>query len=509
MPAIRRKRSSAGSRSSVSTNGDDVGTSSFSKTGLPSPTQSRPPSPFALPASHRAEIPSAPVSTQRRRVNPESLAARLGPEVVAELEKHIEPGNIEMPSFAVRRAVQVKFSIDRRHIYDFYHSKGLRCLKDEKRGRLVRNAIPTPPTSPKPYPQKRRRAAAVLAEAVLIKPPRPTRAQIGIMRSVQPALSPSPSSSSSSSDSSSDSDSDDSVEPMETEKSTKTTDSLSRKETPSPPDPATILAWKSFADSLYPCDKSAHDLWLDTVSSLCDRPDLDLDQLWDPYTFHPEFDTPSLSQDDRKGTYQWFDRVIGPARGVQESVGSYHAYMERQRHSYLDSFFSEAPRPSLAHLRTPSVEPFRGWIKSSGSFVPQRLVPSPSPATRHESRLASRQSGASTGSLNVPTSISSMHHSLSYPLINLPEDDAMRMEGPVTQLTSWSILPVQADAGSAPNKNLAMGSTIGVAGAPGSIYPFGKVEGHGRDSEVMGGREPLLPMKPFNRGRTYSANGYF
>lgn len=132
MPAIRRKRSSAGSRSSVSTNGDDVGTSSFTKTGLPSPTQSRPPSPSALPTSVRAEIPSAPASTQRRRVNPESLAARLGPEVVAELEKHIEPGNIEMPSFAVRRAVQVKFSIDRRHIYDFYHSKGLRCLKDEK-----------------------------------------------------------------------------------------------------------------------------------------------------------------------------------------------------------------------------------------------------------------------------------------------------------------------------------------------------------------------------------------
>lgn len=85
----------------------------------------------------------------------------------------------------------------------------------------------------------------------------------------------------------------------------------------------------------------------------------------------------------------------------------------------------------------------------------------------------------------------------------------MRMEGPVTQLTSWSILPVQADAGPAPNKNVAMGSTIGVAGAPSSTFSFGKVEGHGRDSEVMGGREPLLPMKPFNRGRTYSANGYF
>lgn len=85
----------------------------------------------------------------------------------------------------------------------------------------------------------------------------------------------------------------------------------------------------------------------------------------------------------------------------------------------------------------------------------------------------------------------------------------MRMEGHVAQLTSWSILPVQADASSASNKNLAMSSTTGVAGASGSIFPFGKVEGHGRDTEVMGGREPLLPIKPFNRGRTYSANGYF
>ena len=67
---------------------------------------------------------------QRRRVNPESLAARLGPELVAEMEKHIIPGNIEMPPFSVRRDIQVKFGIDRRHIYDFFHSRGLRCLNE-------------------------------------------------------------------------------------------------------------------------------------------------------------------------------------------------------------------------------------------------------------------------------------------------------------------------------------------------------------------------------------------
>src|SRR5882762_5971906 len=72
---------------------------------------------------------------QRRRVNPESLAARLGPELVTEMEKHILPGNIEMPPFSVRRDIQLRFGIDRRHIYDFFHSRGLRCIKEEKAAR--------------------------------------------------------------------------------------------------------------------------------------------------------------------------------------------------------------------------------------------------------------------------------------------------------------------------------------------------------------------------------------
>jgi hypothetical protein len=68
---------------------------------------------------------------QRRRVNPESLAARLGPELVAEMEKYIIPGRIEMPPFSIRRDIQIKFGIDRRHIYDFFHSRGLRCLNEK------------------------------------------------------------------------------------------------------------------------------------------------------------------------------------------------------------------------------------------------------------------------------------------------------------------------------------------------------------------------------------------
>lgn len=67
---------------------------------------------------------------ERRRVNPEALALRLGPELVKELDALITPGMIEMPPFSARRQIQERFKVDRRHIYDYYHAKGLRVLKD-------------------------------------------------------------------------------------------------------------------------------------------------------------------------------------------------------------------------------------------------------------------------------------------------------------------------------------------------------------------------------------------
>lgn len=62
----------------------------------------------------------------RRRVNPDSLASRLGPELIKELESLLVPGSTEMPSFSARQKIQKQFGIDRRHIYDWYHTKGLR-----------------------------------------------------------------------------------------------------------------------------------------------------------------------------------------------------------------------------------------------------------------------------------------------------------------------------------------------------------------------------------------------
>ncbi|KAL4067367.1 hypothetical protein V8B97DRAFT_959210 [Scleroderma yunnanense] len=69
---------------------------------------------------------------ERRRINPQSLALRLPPDLVRDMEALILPGNVEMPSFAVRRELQKRYNVDRRHIYDYFHSRGLRVLKESK-----------------------------------------------------------------------------------------------------------------------------------------------------------------------------------------------------------------------------------------------------------------------------------------------------------------------------------------------------------------------------------------
>lgn len=59
-----------------------------------------------------------------RRVNPQRLAVRLGPDLVAEMEALIIPG-AKMPNFTVRKDFQERYNVDRRHIYDYFHSRGM------------------------------------------------------------------------------------------------------------------------------------------------------------------------------------------------------------------------------------------------------------------------------------------------------------------------------------------------------------------------------------------------
>ncbi|RDB29082.1 hypothetical protein Hypma_015956 [Hypsizygus marmoreus] len=75
-----------------------------------------------------------------RRVNPLRLATRLGPSLVAEMEALIVPG-AKMPPFSVRKDFQERYNVDRRHIYDYFHSRGLRVAKEDRHTNLTRGRL--------------------------------------------------------------------------------------------------------------------------------------------------------------------------------------------------------------------------------------------------------------------------------------------------------------------------------------------------------------------------------
>ncbi|KAJ3983810.1 hypothetical protein F5890DRAFT_1586555 [Lentinula detonsa] len=75
-----------------------------------------------------------------RRINPYKLAERLPSGLVKEMETFIEPGAI-MPNFDIRKELQTRYQVDRRHIYDYFHSRGLRVAKEDRHSNLTRSRI--------------------------------------------------------------------------------------------------------------------------------------------------------------------------------------------------------------------------------------------------------------------------------------------------------------------------------------------------------------------------------
>ena len=95
---------------------------------------------FSYPSKH-AKYPED--NTKTRRVNPERLALRLDPDLVAEMDALIIPG-AKMPTFAVRKDFQERYQVDRRHIYDYFHSRGsFVSLRPVDFGGLISKCIPT------------------------------------------------------------------------------------------------------------------------------------------------------------------------------------------------------------------------------------------------------------------------------------------------------------------------------------------------------------------------------
>lgn len=114
---------------------------------------------------------------------------------------------------------------------------------------------------------------------------------------------------------------------------------------------------------------SSSTLSMSTISSVCEVPDLRPRIL-------------PLSSQERKAHYAWLDRIIGPASGIQESVGTYRAFMEHQREVYYDRLVMvEQPRKVAVPRRAtnelicwPDVRTTRPTIalSASGPSLPGR-----------------------------------------------------------------------------------------------------------------------------------------
>ncbi|KAI0274912.1 hypothetical protein BC834DRAFT_850298 [Gloeopeniophorella convolvens] len=334
---------------------------------------------------------------QRRRVNPESLAARLGPELVAEMEKHIIPGSIEMPPFSVRRDIQVKFGIDRRHIYDFFHSRGLRCLNeksmrnglyDVKSPRPAR--IIAPPSEPIFSEPRKRRAAVAASEATFMKSARAPRKQKFQKKRQESTRSPSPSDlplalfrdSSSSTPCLPELD----MDSMATD--------FSQEDSPASepffldPDVVFCSAGQETTPHLSPCL---------SVSSLCDlsssmpTPSLsasssfssNLSSSFSLDEPEPKPKVLPLSLQERQAHYAWMDNIIGAASGIQESMGSYKTFMEQQRDLYYDRLRYKAEQPTKAPDPYITTE-FTSWLGSmQHSDAATNRIASPTFARSH------------------------------------------------------------------------------------------------------------------------------
>ncbi|OJT08462.1 hypothetical protein TRAPUB_645 [Trametes pubescens] len=266
-----------------------------------------------------------PVSaSSRRRVNPESLAVRLGPELVRELESYVKPGVVEMPSFAIRQQIQMRYKVDRRHIYDWFHSKGLRVTKEDKRAtveqktdamrmqrRIRRCLAPAVPPAANMCPGLSDSATDSAPSSPALLTP------VAIPSEFQPILAPTPAKFSSS-------DHHSIVRPkrdvLRTVDSTTWLSSVPVKESSSAVQVLHQMASKLVVPPRPPAGytRKFRDLRIETVFSTND--------------------VALLDRTKREACYDTLSRVLGPAAGVQECVGTYKAHMARQLEIYYEEF---------------------------------------------------------------------------------------------------------------------------------------------------------------------------
>ena len=73
-----------------------------------------------------------------------------------------------------------------------------------------------------------------------------------------------------------------------------------------------------------------------------------------------------LTSQERKAHYTWLDEIIGPASGIQESMGTYKAFMEHQREVYYSRLLLIAEQPTKETARRRATNEFMSWLGTSG-----------------------------------------------------------------------------------------------------------------------------------------------
>jgi hypothetical protein len=112
-----------------------------------------------------------------------------------------------------------------------------------------------------------------------------------------------------------------------------------------------------------------------TLSSACEIPDSQPKGL-------------PLTSQERQAHYAWLDGIIGPASGIQESMGTYKAFMEHQREVYHNRLLLITERPTKETVRRRATN-WLGGTPSSG-IAAHKSPPSIATASRVDAGLTRR-----------------------------------------------------------------------------------------------------------------------
>ncbi|TFK56462.1 hypothetical protein OE88DRAFT_1649771 [Heliocybe sulcata] len=294
---------------------------------------------------------------------------RLPVELVRELEALMVPGVTEMPPYHMRKELQLRYNVDRRIVYDWFRSKGLRAKED--RTSAIMASSSTASNDWVGHTQHRLlsiRPASCASSPLLMDAT--SRSSISSLRTPPSTSTPSDVSGSS---------------PLVPENSFGSdyfscnivNSSSCVPVTPGQPCSVVASSNEDLHDDIEAEIYAGHIDLSDCHSYplYCDKGQVYYQAQYTPHTVQPEFDYPSLAsgpgdlpdldldqpvlkQEDRIAVYNSIAAAIGPALGIQESLGTYDSYMKEQSRLYYDRLV--APRTHLhtssgkAEISTPS-----------------------------------------------------------------------------------------------------------------------------------------------------------